>query len=173
MANVTLNAALLVAAAAAATSSAHAGTPQYDIIDLGVVSAGDAVQGNGISSDGTTAVGRTLGSNSAFSWTAGGGLVGLPKLPTHGYATATGASNSGMVVGTATTTFFGSSPLPVMWQGGAITQLPLPAGETFGRAFGVNNGGTAVGSVGSGVTEFGVMYAGGSASVITTAAGDG
>ncbi|MCO5298114.1 MAG: PEP-CTERM sorting domain-containing protein [Fimbriimonadaceae bacterium] len=160
-------------AVALLASSAFA-VPQYQIIDLGLVQAGDsASQAFGISPNGI-ATGRSLGSpTQAFRWTQGGGLEGLPNLASRSYAVGNGANNSGAVVGTASTTFFGSDPLPVIWQGGVATQLPLPAGESFGRAYGVNASNAAVGSVGAGTTEFGVLYQGGSAAILTQTTANG
>ena len=148
--------------------------PEYNIIDLGVLDPGDfGSQGFRVSANGY-ATGRTLGvSNQAFSWSQSGGTVGLPNLATHAYSAGNGVNNAGTVVGTASTTAFGSSPLPVIWQGGSVSQLPLPTGQTFGRANDVNSFEMAVGSVGSGISEYGVIYSGGGASIITTATGTG
>ncbi len=146
--------------------------PAYTIVDMGLVGSDTNAQGNAISPQGA-ATGRSLpasGSAHAFRWTQAGGLVALANFPSRAYAVGHGASDSGVVVGTGTTTVFGSSPLPLWWQGGTVAQLPLPAGQAFGRAYGMNNQGTAVGSVGSGSGEFGVIYTGGpsgSASIIT------
>jgi len=165
-------ASLLLAAAAGTALAA----PQYMIIDIGVVAPGQsASQGLGISSGGV-AVGRILGSPSqAFSWTLDGGTVGLPNLasPARPFAQANAANDMGVIVGTGTTTAFGSNPLPVMWQNGVASQLALPAGETVGRAFGVNNSNVAVGSVNGGSLERAAIYANGAASVITAATDTG
>lgn len=163
-----------VALVLVACPCAFAVAPQYAIFDMGTINAGDTgVQGLGLSPGGV-ATGRTLGvSNQGFSWTLGGGLNALPKLPSRPFAAANDANDAGQVVGTGTTTFFGSSPLPLIWNNGVVSQLPLPAGHTLGRANGVNASGDAVGSVGSGSTEFGVLYSGGSASIISTPAADG
>ena len=75
----------------------------------------------------------------AFSWTLGGGIVGLPNLAGRAYAVSNSANDNGMIVGTAADTFFGSNRLPVMWQNGVVTQLPLPPGEVIGDATGVNS----------------------------------
>ncbi len=45
--------------------------------------------------------------------------------------------------------------------------LPLPVGETLGDANDVNASGTAVGSVNAGISQRGVVYSGGTATVIT------
>ena len=112
------------------TSAATAGTPQYQIYDIGVIDAGDdASQGFGVSHGGI-AVGRSIrtGGSQAFTWTLNGGIVGLPNLAGRSHAVSNSANDSGVVVGTAATTLFGTSRLPVMWQNGAVSQLPLPAG---------------------------------------------
>jgi hypothetical protein len=57
--------------------------------------------------------------------------------------------------------------LPVIWQNGAVSQLPLPPGETLGDANSVNSSTVAVGSVDSGSLQRGVIYSGGSATIIT------
>ncbi len=155
---------------------AGAGTPapQYNIFDLGVIDPGDAgSQGFGISSGGV-AVGRTLGvSNQGFSWTLGGGLNPLPNLGSHPFGAANDANDTGMVVGTGATTFFGSGAVPLVWNNGVVSQLPLVAGQTVGRANAVNASGVAVGSNGGGVGEFAVIYDGGTATAITTTTANG
>ncbi|HMS40277.1 MAG TPA: hypothetical protein PKE69_08630, partial [Pyrinomonadaceae bacterium] len=126
--------------------------PQYQIFDIGIVITGDtASQGFGVSGNGV-AVGRSVrtGAAQAFSWTQSGGIVGLPNLAARPFCVSNAANNGGIVVGTCATTLFGTSRLPVIWQSGAVTQLPLPAGETLGDANDVNASGVAVGSAGSG-----------------------
>lgn len=143
--------------------------PQYQIFDLGVVAMGDsASQGFGVSTGGV-AVGRSVrtGGSQAFSWTQGGGLVGLPNLAGRPFAVSNGANDTGTVVGTGATTLFGTARLPVVWQNGSVSQLPLPAGETLGDANDVNASGVAVGSVDSGSTQQAVIYNGATATVIT------
>jgi hypothetical protein len=145
--------------------------PQYQIFDLGVVQVGDtASQGFGVSPGGV-AVGRSLrsGGAQAFTWVQGGGLVGLPNLAGRAFAVSNSAADTdaGTVVGTAATTSFGAGRLPVIWHGGVVSQLPLPAGQTLGDANGVNASGVAVGSVDGGSTQKGVIYSGGTATVIT------
>src|SRR5436853_4078787 len=148
-------------------AAAPAATPQYQIYDIGVVEVGDiASQGEGVSRAGI-AVGqsvRTDGSQ-AFTWTLNGGLVPLPNLPARSFAVANGANDKGSVVGTAATTFFGSDRLPVMWQNGVVSQLPLPPGETLGDANSVNASTVAVGSVDAGSLQWGVIYSGGNATI--------
>lgn len=143
--------------------------PQYQIFDIGVVQMGDsASQGFGASTNGI-AVGRSVrtGGAQAFSWTSSGGIVGLTNLAARPFCVSNAANNTGVVVGTCATTLFGSSRLPVIWQGGAVSQLPLPAGETLGDANDVNSAGIAVGSVNGGSLQRAVVYNGANATVIT------
>jgi hypothetical protein len=159
---------LIACAAVAATATA---APQYEIFDIGVVQVGDtASQGFGVSSAGV-AVGRSFrsGGAQAFTWVQGGGIVGLPNLAGRSFAVANAAidTDAGTVVGTAATTAFGSGRLPVIWHGGVISQLPLPSGETLGDANDINASIVAVGSVDGGSTQQGVIYDGGTATVIT------
>jgi len=146
-----------------------AATPQYQIYDIGVVQVGDtASQGFGVS-HAAIAVGRSIrtGGSQAFSWTLKGGIVGLPNLSGRGYAVSNSANDNGIVVGTAATTLFGSSRLPVIWDNGVVSQLPLPGGQTLGDANSVNASNVAAGSANSGSFQRGVIYSGGSATIIT------
>ena len=116
------------------------GTPQYQIFDIGVVDVGDAFsQGFGVSPAGI-AVGRSIRNDGshAFTWTIQGGIVGLPDLAGRSYCVSNSANDSGIVVGTGATTAFGSGRLPVIWQNGVVSQLPLPVGQTLGDANSVN-----------------------------------
>ena len=160
---------------AGAFTDAPAATPQYQIYDIGVVDVGDtASQGFGVSRAGV-AVGRSLhtGGSRAFTWTLNGGLVGLPNLAGRNYAVSNSANDTGSVVGTAATTAFGSGRLPVIWQNGVVSQLPLPVGETLGDANSVNASTVAVGSVNGGSLQRGVIYSGGSATIITQTTSNG
>ena len=163
---------LIASAVVAATAAAD---PQYQIFDIGVVEVGDtASQGFGVSPAGI-AVGRSFrtGGAQAFTWTQGGGIVGLPNLAGRTFAVSNDANDSSIVVGTAANTAFGSGRLPVIWQSGVVSQLPLPAGETLGDANGVNVLGVAVGSIDGGSLQQAVIYQGGSATVITQTTPDG
>src|SRR6266581_920789 len=149
--------------------------PQYQIFDIGVVQPGDtASQGFGVSRAGI-AVGRSVntGGSQAFTWTLNGGIVGLPNLPSRSYAVSNSANDTGIVVGTAATTACGSGRLPVVWQNGVVSQLPLPPGETLGDANAVNASNVAVGSVDGGSLQRGVIYSGGSATIITQTTANG
>ena len=156
-------------------SGATATTPQYQIYDIGVVDpSDDASQGFGVSHGGI-AVGRSIrtGGSQAFTWTLNGGIVGLPNFAGRNHAVSNSANDNGVVVGTAATTLFGSSRLPVMWQNGAVSQLPLPPGETLGDANSVNASNVAVGSVDGGSLQRGAIYSGGSGTVITQTTANG
>src|SRR5438876_1317336 len=149
--------------------------PQYQIFDIGVVDVGDTFsQGFGVSRAGI-AVGRSIRNDGshAFSWTLNGGIVGLPDLAGRSYCVSNTANDSGSVVGTAATTVFGSGRLPVIWQTGVVSQLPLPVGQTLGDANSVNASGVAVGSVNAGSDQRGVIYSGGSATIITQTTAEG
>ena len=165
---------LIASVVVAATATA---APQYQIFDIGVIQVGDtASQGFGLSTGGVV-VGRSFrtGGAQAFTWTQGGGLVGLPNLAGRSFAVANSAidTGAGTVVGTAATTSFGSGRLPVVWHGGVISQLPLPAGETLGDANDVNSANIAVGSVDGGSLQQAVIYNSGSATVITQTTSNG
>ncbi len=143
--------------------------PQYQIFDIGVIQQTDTASQGIRASHGGIAVGRVFQSNAsqAYSWTVGGGIVGLPNLSGRAYAVANDANDKGIVVGTAADTFFGSNRLPVMWQNGQVTQLPLPPGESIGDATGVNSVGIIVGSVDGGSLQQGCIYKGPASAVIT------
>lgn len=166
---------VLVATLVACGSAAA--QPTYDIFDLGVLPGGNFSQGVFVSPNGiaTGRSGNFSASVAAFTWTQAGGQVGLPNLttPARNFSVGNGVNNAGVVVGTGATTSFGSGPLPLVWQGGAVSQLPLPTGQTLGRANAINSSNVAVGSVGGGSTEFGAMYAGGTGSVIATTTSNG
>src|SRR5262249_37141074 len=85
--------------------AAMATPPQYTSVDMGVVNAGDfASQGFRVSPGGV-GTGRSIaaaGSAAAFTWTLGGGTVGLPNLtsPARPYSVGNGVNDNGQVVGT-------------------------------------------------------------------------
>jgi hypothetical protein len=159
----------------AIVSGATATTPQYQIYDIGVIDPGDdASQGFGVSHGGIAA-GRSIrtGGSQAFTWTNNGGIVGLPNLAGRTHAVSNSANDNGIVVGTAATTLFGTDRLPVIWQSGAVSQLPLPPGETLGDANSVNASSVAVGSVDAGSLQRGAIYSGGSGTIITQTTANG
>ena len=149
--------------------------PQYQIFDIGIVQMGDtASQGFGVSSGGV-GLGRSVrtGGAQAFAWTQSGGIVGLPNLAGRAFCVSNAAASGAVIVGTCAASLFGTSRLPVIWQSGIPSQLPLPNGETLGDANDVNSAGVAVGSVNSGSLQRGVVYSGGTATVITQTTADG
>ena len=150
--------------------------PQYQIYDLGVLETGPEAgsQGLGVSPGGIV-VGRSTVSNTsqAFTWTEGGGLIGLPSLVGRNYFVAYGANDSGIVVGASSESGFVSNNLPVIWHDGVGSQLPVPPGYTYARAVDVNASGVAVGSVDYGTAVRGVIYSGGSAAIIAPTAPNG
>ncbi len=149
--------------------------PQYQIFDIGIVQTGDtASQGFGVSGN-SIAVGRSIrtGGAQAFSWTSGGGIVGLPNLAARPFCVSNAANNGGIVVGTCATTLFGTSRLPVIWFNGTVAQIPLPAGETLGDANDINTSAVVVGSVNSGSLQRAVIYNSGNATVITQTTSNG
>jgi hypothetical protein len=156
-------------------STTHATTPQYQIYDIGVVDVGDTFSQGLEVSPGGIAVGRSIRNDGshAFTWTLNGGIVGLPDLAGRSYCVSNSANDNGVVVGTGATTVFGSGRLPVMWQNGVVSQLPLPVGQTLGDANSVNASGIAVGSVNAGSDQRGVIYSGGSATIITQTTANG
>src|SRR5215472_17012033 len=159
----------------ATVPAATASTPQYQIYDIGVIEVGDtASQGFGVSHGGI-AVGQSIRADGsqAFIWTLDYGIIGLPNLAGRSYAVSNSANDTGIVVGTAATTLFGTSRLPVIWQNGVVSQLPLPPGETLGDANSVNSSTVAVGSVDAGSLQRGVIYSGGNATIITQTTANG
>src|SRR5215813_4712520 len=167
--NVRFIAMTIVLLSVATVPAPTATTPQYQIYDIGVIEVGDtASQGEGVSRAGI-AVGQSLRTDGsqAFTWTLKGGLVPLPNLPSRSFAVSNSANDKGIVVGTGATTFFGSDRLPLIWEDGVVSQLPLPPGETLGDANSVNASMVAVGSVDAGSLQRGVIYSGGSATIIT------
>ena len=173
--NIRFTAITVALLAVATVPAAKAGPPEYQIYDIGVIDAGDtASQGFGVSHGGI-AVGRSIrtGGSQAFTWTLNGGIVGLPNLAGRSHAVSNSANDNGVVVGTAATTLFGTSRLPVIWQNGTVSQLPLPPGETLGDANSVNASSVAVGSVDGGSLQRGAIYSGGSGTIITQTTANG
>lgn len=149
--------------------------PQYTIVDIGTVEPTDsAVQGLGASAGGV-GFGRSIktGGSTAFSWTNGTGIAGLPNLSGRNFCLSVNGNDLGSIAGTCSTALSGTGRLPVIWQSGMVSQLPLPSGETLGDANDVNSNGVAVGSVNSGGQQRGVVYSGGVGTTIsqTTAGG--
>jgi probable HAF family extracellular repeat protein len=168
-----------VAALCAEATVARVATaaPLYNIVDIGVIHVGDpASQGFRISPNGIV-TGRNYGSpfpsnSQAYSWTQGGGLAALPVYvttnPVRNFDVGNGVNNAGIVVGAGGTTASVANPLPLMWQGGVASQIPLPTGQTFGVANDINSSNVIVGSVNGGSSQIAFISSGGNSSVITT-----
>jgi hypothetical protein len=144
----------------------------YDIVSLGVAVPGDTTSsGLGISPNGTYISGfsSVTGANHGFLWTQAGGNVALPSLasPARPFSSPNGVNNAGTAAGTGATTFFGSSPLPLLWKNGTVSALPLPAGQTIGRGNGINGSEVVVGSVNSGSAEAAATFSAGGSDVLT------
>ncbi|CAN5399629.1 hypothetical protein BH09PLA1_BH09PLA1_34880 [soil metagenome] len=165
-------AAVAVAITSAAVLTPASAAPNYNIISLGVVVAGDTSgTGTGVSPNGQYVTGYSGNNtgNHALLWQSGTGSTPLPNLtsPARAYNMPQSVNNSGTAAGTSATTFFGSSPLPVMWKNNTATAFPLPGGQTIGRAFSINGTETAVGSVDGGSTEAAARFTMGGSSVLT------
>ncbi len=145
-----------------------AAQPMYNIVNLGPPPPDTTSSGQSVSPNGTYVAGFSsmTGANHALLWTQVGGTVGLPSLAGRNFNSANGVNNLGVAAGTAATTFFGSSPLPVIWKNGTVAQLPLPAGETLGRVNGINASELAVGSVDGGSLEQAATFSVGGSGVI-------
>ena len=124
---------------------------------LGVSPAGIAVGRSGTAN----------GEGQAFTWTQGGGLVALPRLSGRSSSMANSANDSGIVVGTAFNGGFSGTNLPLIWQNGLVSQLPLPPDYAIGAAWDVNASGVAVGSAGDGRAARCVIYTVSGGTVIT------
>jgi hypothetical protein len=165
----------LFAVASLALAATAIAQPSYQIYDIGVVQTGDTASQGLRASPAGAAVGRSLrsGASQAFIWTAAGGTVGLPNLASRNFCVANSANDNGIVVGSGATTAFGSGRLPVIWNNGVVSQLPLPSGQTIGDANSVNASGVAVGSVNSGSLQRGAIYSGGTATIISQTTANG
>ncbi len=146
------------------SNAALAGQPAYEIVSLGI--SGEVNSGAQAVADGGHFVAGFSDSN-AFRWQSGGSSVALPSLATRPFSTPWAVNDAGVVAGIGATTFFGSNALPVFWQVGTAAELPLPAGETLGRAFGINTANLAVGSVNGGILERAATFqVGGSGAIL-------
>ena len=156
------------ALAALGLSSAASAVPAYSIAEIAPL-PGDAFGStSAVSPNGAFAAGFTQRSTSpagsnAFLYDAATGLAAAASNPTfpsaHNFNQANGVNNSGVAVGVAATTAFGSGPLPTLYQNGVGAALPLPAGANAGRAYSIDNNGTAVGSVsGNGFGETAAVF---------------
>src|ERR1043166_1109025 len=160
---------------AAATATAIA-APQYQIFDLGVLQMNDLASYGDGASPGGIAVGHSGTGNGAqpISWTQADGLMALPLLSGRTSSVASSANDNGVVVGRAFNENSGGSSLPVIWQNGVVSQMPLPSGFAVGQVFAVNASGIAAGSAGEGGEwEHAAIYTAGGSSVITATAPKG
>ena len=144
--------------------------PNYTIFNIGLIDPGDfGSQGRDVSTMLGFATGRNLGTNNqAIEWTQDTGLVALPNDPSRAYAEGNGVNIYGVVVGTGTATAYGSNPIPLLGDLGLVAQLPLPAGQSIGRAQAINNLGVVAGSVNGGSLQQAAIFSGGSGFVINT-----
>ena len=144
---------------------ASAQRAKYTIVSLGqpgeMVSGGQAVSPNGQYGAGFTDQVATL-------WNAKGGILNLAPVPSRPFSVPEGVNDFGTVAGIGATTFFGSSPLPVIWKNDMAIILELPAGQTLGRAYGLNNAEVVVGSVNGGSVEVAAMFSEKSAGSVIT-----
>lgn len=170
-----LKPALALVAILLLAGSALAVPPGYSIFNIGLIAPGDyGSQGRDISTMGGFATGRNLGSNNqAIFWSQDTGLVALPNPASRPFAEGNGVNLNGIVVGTGTATAWGSNPIPLIWEGGAVAELPLPAGQTLGRAQAINNLGLIAGSVNGGSLQQAAIFTTGGAEVIGTLTGTG
>lgn len=152
--------------------------PTYSIFSLGANTTGLSV-----SRDGAYVTGNYISTNAGFSnsqagflWTQAGGVVTLPAAGTtnHVDATPNAVNNSGIVAGAVSTTFYGANSLPVLYSNSSSsTLLPLPLGSSMGRAYGINNSGTAVGSIYQDLNWYAAVFTPTNATVLTQTTPDG
>jgi len=152
--------------------------PQYNIIDLGIISGDTYSQAHAISSNGQFVAGRSVTSfnaSHAISWTQAGGLVTLPNLtsPARPCGVGLGVNNTGVVVGFGGNDVQGANAVPLMWQSGSVSQLPLPSGASAGEATAINNPGVAVGLVAVGPNQLAVRWSGGTPTYISQQTSNG
>ncbi|MCV2368098.1 PEPxxWA-CTERM sorting domain-containing protein [Roseateles oligotrophus] len=171
----TLSLTILGLSALALAPAAQAVAPSYTIVDLGVIGSGEFSQAFGASSNGSMVVGRSSDNHDqAFSWTSQGGMVALPNLAGRNFASATAVNNAGIAVGVSSTTWFGTSPLPVMWnKNGTVTELAMPQGFSSGAAYGINASGMIAGTVSSGTADRAALFSANGSSLITATTANG
>lgn len=105
---------------------------------------GSDMSANGVSSDGTTVVGRNFNTNSAYYWTSEGGFVDIGTLG-GSYAGATGISDDkSIIVGFSYTAGF--NQLAFIWTeaGGMVSLGDLAGGSTSSAAKAISGDGTTV-----------------------------
>ncbi len=124
--------------------------PEYEIISLGQMGESNS-GGQAISPSGQYAAG--FSDTEPFLWESGVGVTALTSAATRPFSMPQAVNDAGTIAGIGATTFFGSSALPIVWQDGLAVLVELPAGESLGRAYGINNSGLIVGSVDGGSVE--------------------
>ncbi len=140
------------------SSSSIGAQPQYNVISLGQMGE-SASGGQGVSNSGNFAAAFTaITQDDALLWSSTAGTMVLPDIAGRAYSSPRSVNDVGTMVGIGATTFFGSGALPVIWKNGTATALPLPAGQTIGRAYSVNNSELAVGSVDGGSLERAAVF---------------
>src|SRR5437588_303533 len=146
----TLAAAFVITVLLGGTAAAQ---PVYNIVDIGVLAGDSSSQGFFVSPNGI-ATGRSItgsfSSTHAYSWTQGGGIVGLPNLasPSRPFGVGNGVNNSGRIVG------FGIDPNNAAVNVGYVLDTSTNNAFSVGAlpgfngaiCFGVSNGGHVVGS---------------------------
>lgn len=94
-------------------SGASAQQPEYQILSIGQigesVSGGQAVSGNGL-------FGAGFSDAAALLWESNELITLLPPVPGRPISIPQSVNDQGTVAGIGATTFFGSSPLPVIWK---------------------------------------------------------
>jgi hypothetical protein len=165
-----LSLALALTAILIVAGSALAVPPGYTIFNIGLIDPSDyGSQGRDVSTTLGNATGRCLGNNNqAIFWTEETGLVALPNDASRPYAEGNGVNIYGTVVGTGTATAWGANPIPLIWEAGAVSPLPLPAGQDIGRAQAVNNLGEAAGSVNGGSLQQAALFSTAGSVVVST-----
>src|SRR5438105_4453776 len=113
---------------------------QYQVYNLGILNTGDTGSRGAAVSSNDIVAGWSGGNYRAFTWTVGGGIVGLPPQSGYNYAFAQAINNNGLVGGYVQTGFNGAYR-PSLWTNGAISLLPQLSGTTGGKIFSISNTG--------------------------------
>ena len=151
--------------------------PSYTIYSLGANTTGLSV-----SQDGNYVTGLYYNDGgfsnpeAGFLWTQSGGAVTLPAVgsPDHVDASPNAVNDSGVVAGAVSSTTYGAGALPVLYSNSSsATILPLPAASTVGKAYGINNSGTVVGTIQSAGNWYATIFGPTDASVILQTTTDG
>lgn len=99
----------------------------------------------------------------------------LENIPGRTFMVPQSINNLGIGAGFGASTFFGSSPLSGSWNAnnGTATLVPLPAGQTLGRVYGINDTSQMAGSANGGSLERAASYTPGSGQFLTQSFADG